>query len=282
MSRIGRVTAYAPPSGVMVNFKTSGQTPSVYVRVGRDYSDGLRARLKPLPTIGSWGLVDFPDAPMGQLDIRNGVWLCCIEPGLLNALHYTGAQTDPYNDYESHYSGHWWLRDGLGNYSEQYPDGSYFIAASGTVLPTIFRHIVTSGQAQQAVPFARGDRIPSPPSPFNFIFTHATGTQLGINSAGNIMVSGVAGTDFSLEFGNLTITISAAGAMTIALPGTEEFSITQGGASASDSLALVSKLIAWLSTHTHGGVASGSAHTAVPDQSLTAATIESTALAISN
>ena len=274
MIRVGRVTAYNPPSGVVVSLKTSGQGPSVSVRMGRDYSDALRVRMRPLPTIGTWGLIFFPDG-----DIRSGVWGMAIEPGLLDALHYTGAVTDPYNDYDSHYSGYWFLRDGLGNFAEQHPDGSYFIAASGTALPTIYRHIVDSNQIQQKVAFTRSDRIPHPPSPYYYLFHHQTGTQISCDVSGNVSVSGNATATLSIAFNWGTLAINSSG-VSINLPGSNTLNIDQAGGALNDAIVLVSKFLSKFNAHVHSDPQGG--NTGVPTVALVATDVESTAVKISN
>ena len=264
---------------MQVVFKSTGQMLSAPVQVLYEYADALRVKQKPLPQVGTWGLVVFPYG-----DIRNGLWLGAYLPSAMDALTGTQASgqaaTDPFIDYEAHFSGDWRLLDGLGNLSKQFADGSFIIGASGTTLPTVYRHTVDANNAQETLAYTRGDRIPAPPSPFNFIFQHATGTKLEVNSSGAVSVSGIS--TLSIQFGGTTLTISAAGLVTLALTGSETLNITQGGGSASDFLALVSKLVSAFNGHTHSGVQSGGSPTGTPTSPISASTISSTAINISN
>lgn len=279
---MARVTAHNPPWGLQVAFKSTGQGPTVPVTVLHDQADALRVRQRPLPVPGSWGLVAFPYG-----DVRNGVWLGAVYPSLIDALTTTDASgaaangTDPYIDYMSHFSGYWFMRDGMGNAAEQYPDGSYMLAASGTTLPTVYRHIVEDNKQKQ-VALAQSDRIPSPPNPFNYLFHHQTGTEVSVDVSGNVVVSGssVSGATLTLLFGGTSLSIDASGQVTLALPGSEMFNITQDGGSPSDALLLVSKFITAFNAHTHPDPQGGT--TSPPSTPLAPSDVESTIIGISN
>jgi hypothetical protein len=223
---IARVTAHDPPRRVQVVFGSTGQQPSFTVQMGLDYGNALSVRQKPLPGIGSWGLVAFPRG-----DYRNGIWLCTYMPNLMDAMTYAGQATDPFIDMEAHFSGYWRQLDGKGQEAKQWPDGSFFNAASGggsiLTLPTVYRHIVDNNQ-QKRVPYTRQDRIPNPPSPFGFAFVHQTGTLATIGPSGNALVSGAAGKTITLVANGATIQIDAAGNIAMTTPGT--FTLHAGGA----------------------------------------------------
>lgn len=244
-----RVSAHKPPFGMMVSFKTLGQGPSLYVQLGRKYADALRISQEPLPTIGTWGIVAFPND-----DIRNGVWLCSYLPSFLDALHAPGGATEPFIDYDAHWSGHWNLLDGEGNYAVQFVDGSFITVASGTTLPTIYRHTVNSSNERERVPFTRGERIPNPPAPRPMHIEHSSGTK---------------------------ITIAADGTVTIDLAGGKKLDITQAGAPAADHLTLVSKLLTAFNAHTHTGVTTGGGNSGPPTTLLTPANVQSDVVDIS-
>lgn len=224
---IARVTAHDPPRRVQVVFGSTGQQPSFTVQMGLDYGDTLRVRQKPLPSLGSWGVIAFPRG-----DYRNGVWLCTYLQSQMDALTYAGQKTDPFIDMEAHYSGYWRQLDGKGQESKQWPDGSFFNASSGAgaavlTLPTVYRHIVENN-VQKRVPYTRQDRIPNPPGAFGFAFVHQTGTLATIGPSGNALVSGAAGKTITLQANGASIQIDAAGNIAITTPGT--FTLHAAGA----------------------------------------------------
>lgn len=274
-----RVTAHNPPFGVQVVFQTTGQNPSFPVQILRDSAGALQTRQKPLPQLGSWGIVLFPRG-----DLRNGIWLGSYYASKLDALTLTGpsgaAPTDPFIDYEAHYSGAWRLLDGLGNVAQQFADGSWMTFASGVGLPTTYRHTVSAGQEQQAIPFPFSERAPNAPGAFNFEFQHKSGTQVSVDSSGNVAVSGAAGATLTLRFRNISFTLGPSGA-TLDLPGSETFNITQGGASANDFLVLVSKLLTAFNGHQHSGVSTGLGVTGNPTVVLTANDLKSVVVDVS-
>lgn len=287
-----------------------GQIVTAPAFVGRDYSDPLRVRQKPLPTIGSWGIVLIPNG-----DIRNATWAFTTEPSLANALNYTGDATDPFMDYESHFSGDWYLLDGKGNFARQFADGSSLIMAATSGLPTIYRNIVDEKQNQIKQEFKRSERIPNPPSGFYALFDHISGTTFSVNPSGNFAVSGASGTSgipsasgsitfggstFSIDasgnflvsgaagatatinFGQSQIIVDASGKVSINLTGSETLNISQGGGSPSDFLVLVSKFLTAFNAHTHKGVTSGGAISGTPTTNLAAGDVKSAAVDISN
>ena len=211
-----QVTAHDPPWGVRVAFRTTGQQISYRCYMSYDYATALTASQRPLPQIGSWGLV----CPVDD-DLRSMVWIRAIVPSQQDALTTTmasgSAPTDPHIDYQAHFSGDWHMLDGLGNYSRQWADGSYFTVGSGTTLPTVYRHTVDSTGTQQTIPFTRADRIPNPPSPSAYHYQHVTGTNFTIDVSGNVSVSGVpvSGT-MTMQFQDLSITIYGQGTINIA------------------------------------------------------------------
>jgi phage baseplate assembly protein gpV len=251
------------------------------VKVLYDYADAVRVRQKPLPTIGSWGIVLFPYG-----DVRNGVWLGSYYPSQMDAL--TGSQAsgqgalDPFLDYETSFSGFWWLRDGQGNYAAQWPDGSWLTigeGTSGTTLPTVYRHTVVNNQ-QQVVPFTQAERVSNPPNAYNFTWEHKSGTTVAVDTSGNVTVSGAPGASLTFDFGTATLTVNASGNITLAVPSAEHVDFTQGGGAASDFLVLVSKFISAFNAHTHPDPQGGS--TGTPTTPLSSGDVNSTLIGISN
>lgn len=272
---ICQVVAQNPPFGVYVIFRSTGQGTQFPVRMMYDYADGLRVHQKPLPGIGTWGVVVIPNG-----DIRCAIWLGAYLPSQVDALTSDGSQTAAFIENRAHFSGDLEYLDGLGNYARQFADGSYIISASGQSLPTVYRHLVESNQ-QQAVAFTRADRIPNPPSVFYMHLHHQSGTDVLIDPSGNITVSGATGSQIEFVFGAATLKIDQNGHATLSLPGSETFDVTQGGAPASDFAALVSKIVTAWNAHTHSGVAAGGANTGTPTSPISSTTINSVAVKLS-
>jgi hypothetical protein len=299
---VGIVTAHDPNGGgIVVNLRTSGQLLGFPIRMSyRNSADGLRIKQDPLPGLGSWALVAFPYG-----DHRNGIFLGSYLPSQVDAITTKGDKFDPFLDYESTFSGHWSLLDGQGNQAIEYADGSYFTAASGLGLPTIYRHIVDQNQTQQRVAFTRADRIPNPPSPFYFQYQHASGTSFTVNPSGSVTVSGVAGASGLFEFGGTTVSIDASGNTTtngasgaafaanfngasikisssgvITLNTDSIVQIELNGAPAADALALVSKLVSKFNAHTHPDPQGGT--TGTPTSPWSASDIQSSVALITS
>lgn len=275
--------------GLIVSFK-SGQLPGFPIRMGYwGPADGQRVKHPAMPGRGTWGLAAFPGG-----DIRNGVWLCSIYANQVDAL--TAPVGDPFQEYDAHLSGYWRLLDGAGQEAVQWPDGSYLVIASGTILPTTFRHIVDQNQVRQRIAFTRADRIPSPPTAYQFTLNHQSGTNLNINGAGALSLS-VTGamtltsigavlasglSTCTLQFGGTTVEIDATGNVIIKMASGATFQLTQGALSANDFLPLVSKLISAFNSHVHSGVTTGGGNTGAPTSNWASGTIGSAIAKISN
>ncbi len=225
----------ADGGGLTVVLKASGQAPTYSVRVlYYGAADALRIKQHALPSRGTWGLVAFPYG-----DSRNGVWLGSILPAGMDAITTTtagsgtSAATDPFIDYEAHFSGFMKMLDGMGNYAAEWPDGSYVIGASGTSLPVPFRHTVGAQNSRDKVAFPIGQRNPNQPSAFNFLLHHKSGTSISIDPSGKVIVSGVSDVSISSATNvNITatgnITVNATGSTTISANG--DVSISASGA----------------------------------------------------
>ena len=168
---------------VLLDGRLGGSGPTLPVDVGtHGPRDGLRVEQPPLPTKGTRGLIAFPHG-----DHRNGIWICSISGPLHDALTSRNGLENV--SYQSHFSGFWRMLDEGGNLTIAWPDGSSLTVG---VAPQPTRHIVTAGQQRQTVPFTQGQRVASTPSPMPLVYNHASG---------------------------LTLTISAGGAVTLAMPG---------------------------------------------------------------
>lgn len=257
-------------------FRATGQGVQFNVRMGYAYADGLRIEQKPLPGVGTWGLVAIPNG-----DLRCAIWLCAYLPSQIDALTSDGSQSAAFIENKAHFSGDWGYLDGQGNFAHQFADGSYMVVASGQVLPTPNRHLVDSTGKQQSVAFTRVDRIPSPPSTFYAHIHHQSGTDILIDPTGNVTVSGAAGASIQFQFGGATLKIDSAGHATLNVPNSETFDVTQGGNPANDFAVLVSKLISKFNAHTHSGVTAGGGTTGTPSTSLVSTDINSVVVKLS-
>lgn len=277
-----QITAHSPPDKVQIVFKMMGQSVSAPARLGREYIDPIRARQKPMPAIGSWGIILLPNG-----DIRNATWVCAVSPSLADALTQSqpADPTDPFIDYEAHFSGHWDFMDGKGNVATQFADGSTLVMGATSGVPTIYRRIVDEKQTQQIKEFTRAQRILAPPSGFYANFHHISGTSFSVDPSGNFMVSGATGASMTLSFGpsgaHTTLIIDSSGHAFLNLSGSQTFDITQNNASASDWLVLVSKFLTKFNAHTHSGVQAGGANSGAPTTALVSGDVNARPVKIS-
>lgn len=185
-------------------------------------ADGLRVSHKALPGRGTEGIVVFPGG-----DNRNGFWLKSLYASAMDALT---TDTDQFMEYDSHWSGHFHILDQSGNYTESFADGSFLQAGSGTTVPPTFRHTVDPSQFRQVTPLSQSQRVPSPPSPFNFTFGHISGTKVAIDPSGNTTVAGASGAALTQTFGGTTLTVDASGNVSATGASGATFTTTFGGA----------------------------------------------------
>lgn len=206
-----QVIQHDPEKGGVYVMLSSAQIP-VLARPMYPQADGIRIKKPPLPVRGSWVLVSFVNG-----DVRNPVIHGAYHPNLVDSL--PDDSTDPFSDYESNFNGSWSYTHGLSGYSaQQFADNSSFVMGSGSLnLPTIHRHIVSSGQAQQRVEFKQSDRNPNPQPPFGIKYTQATSGQVGglsisVDTSGNFMVSGgTQNRSGTITFNGMTFSISPSG-----------------------------------------------------------------------
>lgn len=260
----------------------SGQVIGYPCRRLYPYADGLRISKPPLPVRGSWVLVNFPGG-----DIRNGTVMGAYHPNLVDPIP-NPQNADPFSSYESHYSGHWsYMNSTSGHLAMQFADRSYLVVSSGTALPTMYRHAVTSGQTQQRVEFTDKDRNPNPQKPFAVTWQQATSGQIGglnvsMDASGNFTLSNaVTGKTCTVKFNGTTLTIDASGNYHVDLVSGKNLDITQGGASPTNFLTLVSKLVAAFNSHKHTNVMTGGDETGTPADQWTSDTVKSAIINIS-
>ncbi len=147
--------------------------------------DALRAEMFPLPGVGTWGIVSFPDG-----DMRNAIWLGAIPANQLDAIPSVEATSGQSVRYSSEYSGYWHARDSDGNETFNWPDGSTLVI--GTAFqPT--KHIADSDGNRVSVAFPNSERRQTPAGPFAFVYTHETGASVSINTSGGILISPASG-----------------------------------------------------------------------------------------
>jgi phage baseplate assembly protein gpV len=208
---IGRSTS---PWGVYV-LQPSIQATGVLVQMGVTGSaDALRVNQPPLPTEGTWGLVAWPYG-----DSRNGVWVCSV---------YTQGNTaidtsNPDVSYNAYPSGVWTHIDQSGNTTLSLPDGSYVTFGNSGVKPELTRQTVNAQQEITTIPYPDSTRQASTPNPLPMTINLASGTSIKFDTSGNMDVNLASGATMN---------------------------ITQGG-SATDFLALVSKLVTAFNNHYH-------------------------------
>jgi phage baseplate assembly protein gpV len=165
-------------------------------------ADALRVSQKALPTEGTWGLVAWPYG-----DSRNGIWLGAVYTQQNDAL----LNTSPDVDYEAHPSGAYTLLDQKGNFTFAFPDGSALQVGATGGAPTLTRHVVNAQQVQGAIAYPNSTRMAAAPTPFPTQFTHASGTTVTVDAAGNANVTAVSGT---------AITLKIAGGVSLVMSGT--------------------------------------------------------------
>ncbi len=275
------------PWGVYVLHPTI-QATGVLVRIGvQGCHDALRVNQPPLPVEGTWGLCAWPYG-----DSRNGVWICAIPVQGNSAL----LNSSPDVDYQAHPSGAWTLIDQIGNTTLSLPDGSYFTVGNAGTKPELTRQTVNAQQQVVNIPYPDDTRQVSTPSPFPFTYLSATGTTVKVDTTGNIDIATDGAGNVSINTtkgssgdvsittggtGNISMDTSggSGGNVSINLAAGATLSITQGG-SATDFLALVSKLVVAFNSHTHSNIKAGSDTSGGPSSTWTAATLKSTLIDI--
>lgn len=213
--------------------------------------DAVRIKADALPTRGTRGVVLFPRG-----DVRNGIWLCAFGATLNDASPFVAA--NPNDDYEALWSGTWRLDAEDGTHVTVLPDGSTLvIGPAAPAVPVPVRHVVDTSQSPPriAVPFSQAERVPTAPAPFPFSYSRTDGLSIAADAAGNLTVN---------------------------VPDGANVNLTQGGLTAEDFVALVSKLVAAFNAHVHSGVMAGGSDTAVPVSQWTDSTIASVFARISS
>ena len=196
----------------------SGAIPSAFPArmLHQGHADAVRIKQSPLPTKGTDGLVAILYG-----DTRNAIWMgSMITSGRDARTH----PDDPDAEYTADHGGGYSLLNGDGQYTRMFPDGTTVsVTADGNPLVAT-RHTVDDTQTRQSVAYSATDRRPATPTPHHVVVKTASG---------------------------VTITVPPAGSVTVDLPGGETFDLTQGGASASDALVLVSKFVSAFNAHVH-------------------------------
>lgn len=168
-----QVISHDPRNHAVNVLLPSGQMVPFPVLVLAPVNDAARISQRPLPARGSWGIVGFP-----QGDVRSGVWLGAFSPNLMNAS--TSSEGEPFNDYESHWSGFWRILNEQGEMAAEFPDGTSIVVSASGALPVTYRNVVDENQAQQRKAFTREERVPNPPAPYKLIIRSAQGVDIRI------------------------------------------------------------------------------------------------------
>lgn len=203
------VVDHDPENDAMMVMVSSGQMPTFVVkRLYHGAADSHRFNKTPLPARGTWGLIVAPGG-----DPRNVIWLGAFHPNLADSIPNT--QADPFSDYQAYFSGHWSYIDGLSGYvSNQFADGSYFVASSGTSLQGVFRHIVDDQQNRKQIAYSFDERNPNPQPTFSYTFMQSgTGFSHALNSSGSlaVLIPNGQSTTFTQSGTNTTWQIDASG-----------------------------------------------------------------------
>ncbi len=237
-------------------------------------ADGLRIKQSAMPTVGTMGVVVFPYG-----ESRNGIWMGSILHTMLDAR--TG-DTDPYTEYESHWSGAFEHMDGFGNYHKYFPDGTYMSFAESTALPAVTRHTVDANQKQIQTAYAASERTASAVAARPVLLNHASGTQVSIDAAGDVNVTVAAGKTATIAANGGTFLMDASGNITLTgvamitlnAPAIElNGTITQGTGTSGTAASFIGPLTVTndvtagtvsVKNHVHSGVTTGSGDTAAP------------------
>jgi len=186
-------------------------------------ADAVRVSHKALPGRGSWGLCAFPYG-----DNRAGIWIVGTYPAFVDALT---TQSDPFMEYDAHWSGAYEMMDQSGQWLKSFPDGT-FLQVSGSIdKAKMFRHTVDQQQVQQLTEFPDSERIPNPPSPRFFFLNHSSGTTAEIDPKGNTTVTGAKGATCEITFNGATIIIDSNGSITATAANGQKFQANANNAS---------------------------------------------------
>jgi phage baseplate assembly protein gpV len=181
---LGQVVSHAPEiGGVNVIFRSSGQMAGYPVRIlYQGAADAWRINQEPLPGLGTWGLIAFPNN-----DERNGVWLGALYANQMDAV--TSGPGEPFTKYLAHQSGYWEHLNLNGDKSIVFPDGtSIVISETGQVADT-YRHSVNTSQVQERLAITQAERVPNPPSPKYISINTASGVSIVIAPNGAITLN---------------------------------------------------------------------------------------------
>jgi phage baseplate assembly protein gpV len=270
-----QVVALDPSRGFVTVQLPSLQVPGLRARLlYHGPADGLRIRQTAMPTVGTWGLVLCPYG-----DSRQAIWAGSLLTTMLDAR--TG-DSDPYVEYNSHWSGYFSYLDSAGNHYEYFPDGTYVGFATSTALPSITRHTVDNTQTQQSTAFPASQRTASPVAARPYVLRHATGTQVQIDASGNATVTAASGKTITLSGNSGSMQIDSSGnihltgvasvnitAPTIALNG----NVTQTAGTGTGSVSMIGPVTVThdvtaagisVQNHYHSGVTTGGGNTAAP------------------
>ncbi len=208
----------------------SGQVPPMSFQAIRNgFSDGLRVSQKPLPVVGTWGIVSFVNS-----DERMGYWLGAHDVNYITAVQQVSSTTqipDPYIDFYSHYSGYVSYLDSAGVSFKQFSDGTYILASSSATPPSFTHQIVNEDQSLSSVSLDLADRIETIPSPRYFIINHASGTVGEINPSGDTSLNVASGATLNATCGGTSVSIDSSGNTNINGASNASLNIAFNGAS---------------------------------------------------
>jgi len=227
-------------------------------------ADGAAVNQVEMPRIGTAGLVIFPNQ-----DSRDGFWLGSIYDSPTNAI--TSDSGSPFENYFAHWCGAFRYLDEKGDFTYWSPDGSYFKLGETTSVPTVYRHEYqvdgTSSIERNEYPVS--ERVAKTASPKYLHIHHASGTSATIDPSGNATLDITTGKTFTINCNGASIEIDASGNVKINSASGAQTQFND----ITDSLALVSKTVQWLSEHEHIDSVGGT--TSPPVTPIDSTTIES-------
>ena len=187
---LGYISGYGPNRTLKVVLR-SGQILGTPVQYSYDgFADQLLINQKPLPRIGTWGIIGFL-----YNDDRNAVWLKSIYIQQNNAIVY-GTPDDNFTTYETQMSGAYTYKDSSGTEMSFFADGSYLLVSSANTPPVIYQNVIQNGTVEQ-VEVPSSSRITQ--SAMNFNLNHSSGTDVLIDSSGNATLTMASGATFEVK-----------------------------------------------------------------------------------
>lgn len=186
---IAKVINYDPDRhGVYIEFPSGQQLAESAKVLINGPADQSRIEQVPLPVIGTWGLVAFP-----QGDIESAVWLGSFYMSPINAVTTSNPSNpaDSQTKYMSHASGAYQILDYAGNFTYWSPDGTLVNINVDNKEPITYQHGMdpeTGGQT--LVEVGHDYRRPFGSPPFYVSITQTNGNSIVMAPNGTVTITG--------------------------------------------------------------------------------------------